>query len=77
LAKIKAFNGYLYNQDKIDDLGKVTSLPYDSINAKEQQLLYDMHEYNAVRLVKGMQYESDTDTDNQYTRAGKFLEEWK
>lgn len=76
MAKIKAFNGYLYNQDKIDDLGKVTSLPYDSITAKEQQLLYDMHEYNAVRLVKGLQYETDTETDNQYTRAGKFLEEW-
>ena len=76
MAKIKAFNGYLYNQDKIDNLGKVTSLPYDSITAKEQQELYEMHEYNAVRLVKGLQYDTDTPEDNQYTRAGKFLNDW-
>lgn len=76
MAKIKAFNGYLYNQDKIDDLGKVTSLPYDSITSKEQQELYEMHQHNAVRLVKGMQYETDTSQDNQYTRAGDFLREW-
>jgi len=76
MAKIKAFNGYLYNQKKISNLGKVTSLPYDSITAKEQQELYDMHEYNAVRLVKGMQYETDTPDDNQYTRASGFLNDW-
>ena len=76
MAKIKSFCGYLYNQNKINDLGKVTSLPYDSITSKEQQDLYDMHEYNAVRLVKGMQFETDTQSENQYTRAGKFLSDW-
>lgn len=76
MAKIKAFCGYLYNQDKIDDLGKVTSLPYDSISVKEQQELYSLHEHNAVRLVKGMQYETDSPDDNQYTRAGQFLHQW-
>lgn len=76
MAKIKAFNGYLYNQKIIDNLGEVTSPPYDSISKDEQQALYDMHEYNAVRLAKGMQYETDSKEDNQYTRASKFLSDW-
>ncbi len=76
MAEIKAFKGYIYNSDKIDDLGKVTSPPYDAISPDVQQEYYDIHEYNAIRLAKGKRYESDTDTDNPSTRAGAYLADW-
>ena len=53
MANIKAFNGYMYNPKKIDDLGMVMSPPYDSLTEENQQELYDRHDYKAIRLSKG------------------------
>ena len=76
MANIKAFNGYMYNPKKIDDLGMVMSPPYDSLTEENQQELYDRHDYNAIRLSKGKAYETDTASDNPSTRAKEYLEKW-
>lgn len=76
MAKIKAFEGYMYNPDKIEDLGLVMSPPYDSLSEDEQKELYARHEYNAVRLSKGMTYDTDTPEDNPATRAKDYLQKW-
>ncbi len=76
MANILPFRGFRYNTEKISDLGAVMAPPYDSISADEQKALYDMHENNSVRLVYGMAADDDTDTNNKYTRAAGYLNDW-
>ena len=76
MADITSFKGYMYNSNKIDDLGLVMSPPYDALLPDEQDELYKQHKYNAIRLSKGKRFDTDTDSDNTFTRSRKYLEEW-
>lgn len=66
----------MYNPEKIDDLGLVMAPPYASLSEEEQTDLYNRHEYNSVRLSKGMHYADDSETNNPATRARDFLKTW-
>ena len=76
MADIKAFNGYMFNSEKVGDLGLVMSPPYDSLLPEEQDELYNRHEYNAIRLAKGKNFDTDSKDDNSSIRASKYLTEW-
>lgn len=78
MANIKAFKGYRYNVNKIenDNLGVVMAPPYDTISDEEQLRFYDSNPYNIVRISKGKQNDGDNDTDNCYKRASSFLNDW-
>lgn len=76
MANIIPFRGYRYNCEIIENLGEVMSPPYDSISDEEQQILYDTHENNSVRVVYGMDLAGDNDTNNKYTRAADSLKSW-
>lgn len=41
MANIKAFRGYRYNTDKIDNLGSVISPPYYNMTKEDKDALYD------------------------------------
>lgn len=75
MAKIIPFHGVRYNSDKvaIDD---VATKPYDKISPQEQDAYYGKNPYNCVRLILGKQNDSDSDTDNRYTRAASLLKQW-
>lgn len=73
---IRPFKAILYNKKKIKDIAKVVAPPYDVIPPKMQSGLYRKHEYNIVRLILGKIKKSDSESDNRYTRARKFLESW-
>lgn len=76
MANIIPFKGYRYNPDIVDDLGKVMAPPYDSISPKSLAKYFELHPYNAVRLITSQADENDTDTDNKYTRAAQTLRDW-
>lgn len=76
MADITSFKGYMYNADKIDDLGLVMSPPYDALLPDEQDKLYSQHEYNAIRLSKGKRFDTDTESDNTFIRSRNYLEDW-
>lgn len=76
MANIKPFKGYRYNVEEIDDLGAVMAPPYDSISEDDNSKYYELHPYNAIRLISGMKAENDTEENNCYTRAAQFLKEW-
>lgn len=48
--KVLPFKGYLYNKNKIGDFARVVSPPYDVINPKFQDELYNRSDYNFVRV---------------------------
>ena len=73
MANIKPFCGYRYNPEKINNIGEVTTPPYDMISGSETDAFYNASEYNIIRAVKGKEFASDTGENNCYTRAGEFF----
>ncbi len=58
MAKIAPFRGIRYNSNKVGDLSKVVSQPYDRVRYGLQDDYYDLHPYNIVRIIKGREYET-------------------
>ncbi len=51
--------------------------PYDVIDPALQQALYDKSPYNVIRLILNKEEPTDTETENRYTRAARFLRDWQ
>lgn len=76
MANIKPFRGYRYNIEKVGDISTVIAPTKYNIGDEEKSRLYDMSEYNAVRIFDGVENETDTETSNKYTRAAAYLQDW-
>ena len=59
MATVKPFHGVRYNPNKVEDLSKVVSQPYDRIRHGLQDQYYDLHPYNIVRITKGRVHPGD------------------
>ncbi len=76
MANIKAFNGYRYNPEKIENLGLVMSPLYDTISDDERDMYFNANEHNIIRISKGISTENDDENNNIYTRARDYLKKW-
>lgn len=76
MAIIKPFRAIRYNQDKIGHINDVISQPYDRVRYGLQDEYYALSGYNVTRIIKGKDFDSDSDSDNVYTRANDFLNQW-
>lgn len=76
MARIVPFRGILYNQDNVDP-ADVVAPPYDVISEAKQQVLYDRHDKNVVRLILGKMFDTDTPEDNRHTRAAHLFSAWQ
>ena len=76
MANIKAFKALRYNTETCGQLKDVLAPPYDIITPERQAKLYAQSEYNIVRLTCGQTKETDTETDNRYTRAKAQFDTW-
>src|SRR5256712_10515607 len=76
MAEITPFRSVLYDPAKVSDVTAVVAPPYDVIGPAEQEVLYERHLCNVVRLELGREHPGDGPQDNRYTRAKRFLEEW-
>ncbi len=76
MANIKAFKGYRYNSEKINNVGAVVSPPYYNITDAEKKEMYDSSEYNSIRLFSGRKEEDDSETNNRFTRSAAYLKDW-
>src|SRR5579863_1784232 len=61
---------------KAGDPAKLLTQPYDKINPSMQAEYLAASPYNLVRVILGARFDSDTDSDNVYTRAAQYLEDW-
>jgi uncharacterized protein (DUF1015 family) len=75
LARLRPFQGVLYNPQRVD-LSRVVAPPYDVISPADQHRYYEQDPHNVVRLIAGTVLPSDTPDDNKYTRAAAFFREW-
>jgi uncharacterized protein (DUF1015 family) len=76
MAEIHPINGIRYNTKLVKDLAEVICPPYDIISAQQQGELYQRSPYNFVRVEYGQETPQDSPSDNRYTRAAAFLEQW-
>ncbi|NIA20893.1 MAG: DUF1015 family protein [Anaerolineaceae bacterium] len=77
MAALLPFRGLRYNTSRALDLAMVTAPPYDCISPEMQQDLYRLHPHNVVQLIYGKQSDTDTESDNRYTRAAECLKKWQ
>jgi len=73
---IHPFRALRYSREAVPELSDVLAPPYDLIDAAQQEQLYQTSPYNIVRLILGKQQPTDTDVENQYTRARGAFEAW-
>jgi uncharacterized protein (DUF1015 family) len=61
---------------KAGDPSKLLTQPYDKISPQMQARYLAQSPYNLVRVILGERRDSDTESDNVYTRAARHLEDW-
>ena len=76
MATIKPFRAIRYNQEKIDHINHVISQPYDRVRYGLQDEYYNLSDYNITRIIKGKEFDDDSETQNVYTRAKGYLDQW-
>lgn len=74
---IQAFRALRYDLGHVGSLSNVIAPPYDVIDQELQDALYKKHPANVVRLILNREEPGDNETSNKYTRAARFLKNWK
>ena len=77
MATIRPFHGVRYDVEKIGDLSRVISQPYDRVRHGLQDEYYALSPYNITRVIKGVEFEDDSEWSNVYTRARDYLIRWR
>lgn len=75
MATVKAFKAMRYTDES--NLKNLVTPPYDIISCEKQEEYYNSNENNVIRLEYGKIFETDTEENNRYTRAGDFLRKFK
>jgi uncharacterized protein (DUF1015 family) len=76
MANLAPFRGIRYNPNKVEELSRVVSQPYDRVRYGLQDEYYDLHPYNIVRIIKGRELEDDALDHNVYSRASDYCHTW-
>jgi uncharacterized protein (DUF1015 family) len=77
MADLRAFRAFRYDLGRVGALADVVAPPYDVIDPRLQQALYDRSPYNVIRLILNKEEPTDTEVDNRYTRAAALLRDWQ
>ncbi|MBL7685981.1 MAG: DUF1015 domain-containing protein [Deltaproteobacteria bacterium] len=73
---IAPFKGFHYNPEKIKDLAQVVAPPYDVIDEKYRDRLYDQNPYNVVKLILTKDQDAPAGK-TKYDAARGYLDQWK
>src|SRR6266851_10421124 len=76
MAHVEAFRAFRYDTTRVA-LAQVATQPYDKISPEMQEHYYAASPYNLVKIILGKRNASDGPTDNPYTRAAAFFENWR
>ena len=75
MAKIFPFPAYRYSAEA-GSISELVTQPYDKISPEMQEGYYGASPHNVIRLIKGREDPSDTDSNNVYSRAAATLDQW-
>jgi len=76
MVKVIPFRAFRYDKGKVGDLSKVVAPPYDVIKDKMVDTLQSSSPYNMAWISKNTPTETDSDSNNQYTRARDIWKKW-
>ena len=76
MVKVLPFRGILYNKARLKHFDRVFTPPYDVISPAEQDELYNLHDFNFIRLILGKEFPGDGEYNNKYVRSAAFLDGW-
>ena len=76
MADVRPFQAVRYDVARVGALADVVAPPYDVIDAPLQERLYQASPYNIIRLELNRAEPGDTELENRYTRAARFLRDW-
>jgi uncharacterized protein (DUF1015 family) len=77
MPDIQALRALRYDLKHVGSLSNVVCPPYDVIDAKFQDELYKKHPANFIRLELNREEPGDNDQNNRYSRAARFLKNWR
>src|SRR5262249_28204406 len=77
MADIRAFRAFRYDLGRVGALSDVIAPPYDVIDSALQQALYERSPFNVIRLILNKEEPGDSEANNRYTRAARFLRDWQ
>jgi uncharacterized protein (DUF1015 family) len=75
MAKIFPLKAWRYAPEA-GPVDKLLTQPYDKISPAMQQRYYDANPHNLVRIILGRKQESDSESDNVYTRGAALFADW-
>jgi uncharacterized protein (DUF1015 family) len=76
MALISPFQAWRYAPGRVP-LQQVVTQPYDKITPAMQERYYQASPYNLVRIILGKRLPADGETENVYTRAATFFQNWR
>lgn len=77
MANVQPLRGIRYSSEKVGDLARIVTPPYDVISAEAQTNYYAQSPYNVIQLELGQENPEDTALNNRYTRAATAFAEWR
>ncbi|HJP65076.1 MAG TPA: DUF1015 domain-containing protein [Actinomycetota bacterium] len=77
MPTIRPFAGLLYDQTVAGPIDRVSAPPYDTISPIDQERYHRASPYNVVRLILGTEEPGDDGSENKYTRAASYLQQWR
>ena len=77
MPTVAPLRGLRYDPKHVGTLSQVIAPPYDVIDATLQTKLYERHPANVIRLELNREEPGDDERANKYTRAAKFLRQWR
>ena len=75
MAIIQPFQAYRYTA-RAGDPAQLVTQPYDKINTEMRARYLAASPYNLVRIILGERFPADTPSENVYTRAARYLDDW-
>ncbi len=76
MPEVRPFRGVRYDIAHVGTLADVVAPPYDVIDSSLQDRLYSASPYNIIRMELNRPEPGDSETENRYTRATRFLRDW-
>jgi len=76
MVRVVPFRAYRYDKTKIGDYSKVVAPPYDIIKGPMVDRLQGLSKYNIAWITKNKPEPSDSEHNNQYTRAASLFRKW-
>lgn len=77
MPDVRPFRGIRYDLARVGSLSDVVAPPYDVIDPALQDRLYAASPYNVIRLELNKEEPGDAEGSDRYTRAAKFLRDWR